>query len=153
MRQGAKLATTDDGKTISGYEVFVWSGAHVHPAHTHTISAHTHTVQAHTHTVQAHTHRVDAHTHTISDHTHKIEFGIFEGTRASKATIKVDGKAIPTPASYQNIDIIAYLAQDGSGKIRRNAWHTIEILPDNMSRIVGAVFLQTFCNSRGGGDY
>lgn len=23
----------------------------------------------------------------------------------------------------------------------------------NMSRIVGAVFAQTFCNSRGGGDY
>lgn len=165
--RGDKIALTDGSGKITGYRTFVPSGKHTHPAHahviqahthtvsahTHTVSAHTHSVAAHTHRVDAHTHRVDAHTHTISDHTHKIEFGIFEGTRASRATIKVDGKAIPAPASYQNIDIVAYLAQDGSGKIRRNAWHTIEILPDKMSRIVGAVFLQTFCNSRGGGDY
>ena len=39
------------------------------------------------------------------------------------------------------------------GKIQRNAWHTIQILPNSMSRIVGAVFMQTFYNSRGGGDY
>lgn len=82
-----------------------------------------------------------------------IEFGIYEGQRASKATIKVDGKEIPAPSSYSNIDIVKYLATDSSGKIRRNSWHSIEILPDNMSRIVGAVFAQTFCNSRGGGDY
>ena len=93
------------------------------------------------------------HTHTVKDHTHAIEFGIYEGQRASKATIKVDGKEIPAPSSYSNIDIVKYLATDSSGKIRRNSWHSIEILPDNMSRIVGAVFAQTFCNSRGGGDY
>lgn len=92
-------------------------------------------------------------THTVKDHTHAIEFGIYEGQRASKATIKVDGKEIPAPSSYSNIDIVKYLATDSSGKIRRNSWHSIEILPDNMSRIVGAVFAQTFCNSRGGGDY
>ena len=106
-----------------------------------------------THTVRDHTHRVDSHTHTISDHTHEIQFGIYEGARASRAVIKVDGTRIPTPASYDNIDIVAYLSKDGSGKIQRNAWHTVEILPDTMSRIVGAVFSQTFCNSRGGGDY
>ena len=156
LPSGAHLATVTlkDGEyVITGWVDWVPSGAHIHPEHSHKISAHTHEVREHTHRVDAHTHRVEAHTHTISDHTHKIEFGIFEGTRASKATIKVDGKAIPTPTSYQNIDIVAYLAQDDSGKIRRNAWHTIEILPDKMSRIVGAVFLQTFCNSRGGGDY
>lgn len=156
LPRGAHLATVDlkEGEyVITGWVDWVPSGAHIHPEHTHKISAHTHEVREHTHRVEAHTHRVSAHTHTISDHTHKIEFGIFEGTKASKATIKVDGKEIPTPASYQNIDIIEYLAQDDSGKIRRNAWHTIEILPDKMSRIVGAVFLQTFCNSRGGGDY
>ena len=92
-------------------------------------------------------------THTVKDHTHAIEFGIYEGQRASKATIKVDGKEIPAPSSYSNIDIVEYLATDSNGKIRRNSWHSIEILPDNMSRIVGAVFAQTFCNSRGGGDY
>lgn len=146
---GTRLAMTElvDGEyVITGWVDWVPSGAHTHPEHSHKISDHTHDVKEHTH-------RVEAHTHTIKDHTHKIEFGIFEGTKASKATIKVDGKEIPTPTSYQNIDIVAYLAQDDSGKIRRNAWHTIEILPDEMSRIVGAVFLQTFCNSRGGGDY
>lgn len=153
LSRNAKLATTEDGKTVSGYQVFVWSGAHVHPAHTHKISAHTHTIGSHTHSVSAHTHTVQAHTHTIRDHTHEIQFGIYEGSRASRAVIKVDGKTIPTPASYDNIDIVAYLSKDGSGKIQRNAWHTVEILPDTMSRIVGAVFSQTFCNSRGGGDY
>lgn len=136
-----------------GYETFIWSGAHTHPSHTHRISAHTHEVYDHTHTVRAHTHTVKDHTHTVKDHTHAIEFGIYEGQRASKATIKVDGKEIPAPSSYSNIDIVKYLATDSSGKIRRNSWHSIEILPDNMSRIVGAVFAQTFCNSRGGGDY
>lgn len=153
ISRNAKLATTSDGQTIDGYETFVWSGAHTHPAHTHKLSAHTHEVNDHTHTVKAHTHTVSNHTHTVQDHTHAIEFGIYEGQRASKATIKVDGKEIPAPSSYSDIDIVEYLETDTSGKIRRNAWHTIEILPDTMSRIVGAVFAQTFCNSRGGGDY
>ena len=153
ISQHARLATTSDGKTVDGYETFIWSGAHTHPSHTHRISAHTHEVYDHTHRVSAHTHTVKDHTHTVKDHTHAIEFGIYEGQRASKATIKVDGKEIPAPSSYSNIDIVKYLATDSSGKIRRNSWHSIEILPDNMSRIVGAVFAQTFCNSRGGGDY
>lgn len=129
--------------------------------HTHSISipGHTHkvSVPAHSHdfSIGEHSHSVNIpnHTHSTKDHTHEIEFGIYEGQRASKATIKVDGKEIPAQTSYSNIDIVEFLATDDSGKIRRNAWHTIEILPDNMSRIVGAVFAQTFCNSRGGGDY
>lgn len=153
LPRNAALAIVDGSLKIVGSANFIWSGAHVHPAHTHTISAHTHTIKAHTHNVSAHTHTVQAHTHTISDHTHEIQFGIYEGSRASRAVIKVDGRTIPTPASYDNIDIVAYLSKDGSGKIQRNAWHTVEILPDTMSRIVGAVFSQTFCNSRGGGDY
>ncbi len=165
--RGDKLALTDGSGKITGYRTFVPSGKHTHPAHAHTIQAHTHRIDAHTHNVSAHTHRVDAHTHrvdahthtikdhthTVKDHTHAIQFGIYEGSRASRAVIKVDGRTIPTPASYDNIDIVAYLSKDGSGKIQRNAWHTVEILPDTMSRIVGAVFSQTFCNSRGGGDY
>ena len=153
LPRDARLAIVDGSLKVVGAATFVWSGAHVHPAHSHVIRDHTHRIDAHTHSVSAHTHRVDAHTHTISDHTHEIQFGIYEGSRASRAVIKVDGRTIPTPASYDNIDIVAYLSKDGSGKIQRNAWHTVEILPDTMSRIVGAVFSQTFCNSRGGGDY
>ena len=140
-------------RQIIGGVNFAPSGAHTHPGHTHTVGSHTHSVSAHTHRVSAHTHTVKAHTHTVQDHTHKIEFGIYEGARASSATIKVDGVEIPAPASYDNLDIVEYLKTDGSGKIQRNAWHTIQILPNSMSRIVGAVFMQTFCNSRGGGDY
>ena len=103
--------------------------------------------------MNAHTHRVNAHTHTVKDHTHALEFGIYEGQRATKATIKVDGNEVPATSGYDNIDIVAYLSKDDAGKIRRGTWHTVEILPDTMSRIVGSVFAQTFCNSRGGGDY
>ena len=153
LSQGARLAVVDADLKVVGYENWVWSGAHTHPEHTHKISAHTHSVGSHTHNVSAHTHRVDAHTHTVQNHTHALEFGIYEGKRASSATIKVDGNALPTQESYDNIDIVEYLSKDDSGKIRRNTWHTVEILPDTMSRIVGAIFSQTFCNSRGGGDY
>ena len=151
--RGDRLALIDYNNNIIGGVNFVPSGAHTHPGHTHTVGSHTHSVSAHTHRVSAHTHTVKAHTHTVQDHTHKIEFGIYEGARASSATIKVDGVEIPAPASYDNLDIVEYLKTDGSGKIQRNAWHTIQILPNSMSRIVGAVFMQTFCNSRGGGDY
>jgi hypothetical protein len=150
--RGTKLAITD-GTNITGYVAWVPSGAHSHGDHSHTIPAHTHTVQAHTHNTESHTHSVSAHTHTIPAHTHNLEFGIYEGQRASAATIKVDGNIVPTPERYSDIDIVAYLSKDDSGKIQRNTWHTVEILPNTMSRIVGAVFSQSFCNSRGGGDY
>lgn len=153
LARGDRLALIDYNNNIIGGVNFVPSGAHTHPGHTHTVGSHTHSVSAHTHSVSAHTHTVKAHTHTVQDHTHKIEFGIYEGARASSATIKVDGVEIPAPASYDNLDIVEYLKTDGGGKIQRNAWHTIQILPNSMSRIVGAVFMQTFCNSRGGGDY
>lgn len=156
--RGARLAVyggqTEDGAVIAdGYYDWTPSGKHTHPAHTHTIPAHTHNVNAHTHSIPEHTHTVQNHTHTIQDHTHEIQFGIYEGSTAQKATIKVDGQALPAQSGYDNIDIVSYLSKDDSGRIRRGAWHTVEILPDTMSRIVGAVFCQTFCNSRGGGDY
>lgn len=153
LPSGAHLAICNTNLEVVDWADWVPSGAHTHPEHTHDISAHTHSVSAHTHTVKAHTHTVKDHTHTVQDHTHKIEFGIYEGARASSATIRVDGAEIPVQTSYSNIDIVEFLKTDGSGKIQRNAWHTVEILPNTMSRIVAAVFMQTFCNSRGGGDY
>ena len=153
LPSGAHLAICNTNLEVVDWANWAPSGAHTHPEHTHDISAHTHSVSAHTHTVKAHTHTVKDHTHTVQDHTHKIEFGIYEGARASSATIRVDGAEIPVQTSYSNIDIVEFLKTDGSGKIQRNAWHTVEILPNTMSRIVAAVFMQTFCNSRGGGDY
>lgn len=154
LSDGAHLAIVNISTLeVVGWEDWVPSGAHVHPAHTHKISDHTHTVSSHTHRVSAHTHTVPAHTHTVQNHTHEIQFGIYEGQRASRATIRVDGNVLPAQSGYDNIDIVKYLSKDDAGKIQRGTWHTVEVLPDTMSRIVGAVFSQTFCNSRGGGDY
>jgi hypothetical protein len=134
---------------------------HVIPAHSHGM-AHTHSVpghshgMAHTHTIQAHTHRftIPAHYHniTLPDHTHAIEFGIFQGTRADSISIKVDGNAVPTTSNLNNIDIIPFLRRDGGGRISRNAWHTLEIIPNRMTEITASIFLNVFTNSRGGAN-
>lgn len=122
------------------------------PSHSHSVSipAHTHefTVGDHSHTVS-----IPSHTHDVDAHTHDIDFGIYEGETATSATIIVDGNELPAVSAYDDINIIDYLATDDAGKITRNTWHTIKIQPNCMSRIVGAVFAQTFCASRGGGDY
>lgn len=122
------------------------------PEHTHSVS-----VPAHSHgfSIGSHSHSVSIpdHSHTVEDHTHGINFGIYEGETATSATIIVDGTELPKQENYSDIDIIKYLATTDSGKITRNTWHTIKVKPDKMSRIVGAVFAQIFCASRGGGDY
>ena len=140
--KGSRLALVDSNNNIIGNVGFVWSGAHKHGAHAHAVNL------QHTHTVPSHTHSV-----TIPEHTHEMEFGIYEGETATTATVKVDGRSIPTPTEWDEIDIINYLAKDNGGKITRDTWHTIEILPNTQSRIVAALFTQLFTNSRGGGDY
>lgn len=140
-------------------------GVHHHtfeiPSHSHSfeVPSHSHSVSfgQHSHIVSipAHSHSVSipSHSHTVNDHTHGINFGIYEGETANSATIIVDGNVLPAQQNYRDINIIDYLATNDSGKITRNTWHTIKVQPDKMSRIVGAVFAQTFCASRGGGDY
>ena len=133
-----------------------FDGNHGHYAtidnHTHysATSSHTHDIQigghAHSLTIPDH-----AHSMTIPSHNHAMEHGIYEGERANSIAIKVDGKAIP--AGQNDIDITQYFAVDGAGRITRNAWHRIEVVPDKMTRINANVFFQIFTNSRGGGDY
>lgn len=133
------------------------------PSHDHDIRLpyHDHIVRipyhSHSVSVPSHSHRfrIPSHSHSISlpNHTHALEFGIFQGTTANSVTIKVDGKNVGTFAARNDIDIIPYLSTDGAGRIKRNTWHTIEIVPNRMTRITANVFLQTFNNSRGGGDY
>ncbi len=126
--------------------------AHTHGmAHTHEIAAHTHGMD-HTHEIAAHTHGMD-HTHTIPAHTHMIEYGIFEGPTPTEVTVEVDGNEITGLGTDEtDIDIIPYLSKDGSGKVNRG-WHVIKITPNNLGRIVAAVFTQVFVQSRGGGNY
>jgi hypothetical protein len=137
--------------------------------HTHDIAAHSHTVTipAHSHsvTIPAHGHNVtipnhshivtiQAHSHiiTIPDHTHSIEFGIFTGTTGQSISLRVDGALIPI-TDLNNIDIVRHMRTDGSGRILRDTWHRLEIVPDRLTRISACLFLNIFTNSRGGGDF
>ena len=138
--------------------------AHTHtvtiPGHSHTVTipghSHTVTIPAHGHsvTIPNHTHSVTipdhSHNITMPDHTHEIEFGIFQGQRADSISINVDGNAVPVTTNLNNINLIPFLRRDTSGRIVRGAWHTIRIIPNRQSRIVGAVYLNVFTNSRGG---
>ena len=134
------------------------------PAHTHSITLgnHTHsiTLEDHTHdvTIGDHSHDVTIgdHTHdvTLQAHMHEIVYGIYEGGTAQNVTIKVDGVAVPGGSvSANEMDVVAYLSKDDAGKIHRGTWHTIEIVPDGLTRIEANLFVQAFVQSVGGGDY
>lgn len=147
-------------------------------SHTHNITAHSHGMNhyhyissiripafdielpAHTHNVKiaGHNHTVDipAHTHdiTLPDHTHDIVYGIYEGGRASRVTINVDGEDVPaSETDSREIDVSGYLSKDDNGKIKRGAWHEIQIVPDKLTRIEANLTAQVFVQSVGGGDY
>lgn len=118
------------------------------PPHRHGLVNHWHIFS-----VPAHTHEMP-HTHVIPPHTHDIEYGIFNGPTPTAVTVKVDGQTIPGLGTNVNeIDIIPYLSKDGEGRIQRGTWHTIEIAPNSLGRIVASVSTQIFVNSRGGGDF
>lgn len=150
-------SNSENGWVFSRYASWVPSGAHSHGAHSHsvTIPSHSHSVSTsdHSHSVSIpdHTHSV-----TIPAHSHSLEFGIYTGTTAdsSQTQISVDDGQRFTPSDWSDVDITSMLGTDsGSGRISRGTWHEIKIYPDKMTRIVGAVFAQIFCSSRGGGDY
>ena len=147
-------------------------------SHSHGISAHSHwmdhyhrlasftippldiEIPAHGHNVKipGHNHSVSIpeHTHdlTLPDHTHDIVYGIYEGSRASSVTILVDGTEVPTEeVTKREIDVAQWLSKDDAGKIRRGAWHEIQIVPDNLTRIEANLTAQVFVQSVGGGDY
>jgi phage minor structural protein len=116
------------------------SGAHVHnvyPSHDHDV------------TIPSHKHDV-----TIPSHTHEIIYGIYEGQTPTSLEIKIDGTEIPiTGTNGSDVDLIPYLSKDDGGRVQRGSWHTIEIKPDRMGRIIANVVTQLFVQSRGGGDY
>ena len=135
---------------------------HYHPHyHQFVIPGHSHTVYmgGHSHLIRirAHEHDINIpnHKHAINipDHTHNLSFGIYQGDRADSVTLKVDGVVVPNVEANTDINIINYLSKDSSGKINRNAWHEVEIIPNKMTRVVANIFMQIFTNSRGGGDY
>jgi len=91
---------------------------------------------------------------TIPSHSHGISYGIYEGTQAKSVTIKVDDVELPAELlTGREVDVAAYLSTDDAGKIQRGTWHTIEIVPDGLTRIVGNLYMQIFIQHRGGGNY
>ena len=138
---GTILAKTFDG-IITGQAMWLESGDHTHNVE-FTVDSHFHDVEI---VVPNHEHRIN-----ISAHEHEQINGIFEGGRASRCYLKVDGKSV---YNYNHeVDLVPYLSKDGSGKIERGTWHTVEIVPDALTRINASIFIQLFTNSRGGGDY
>ena len=178
----SSVALTTGGAAINGVPRPSTDGAapgtSVQGVHEHTIPNHTHNfshyhaittliipplevnVPDHGHNVciPGHSHSVSIPSHThgviIPDHTHQIVYGIFEGTTARKVTIRVDGNEVPaSETSKREIDVSAWLTKDDNGKITRNSWHEIQIVPDQLTRIEANLFAQVFIQSVGGGDY
>lgn len=169
VSSGSHLHTIPSGTVlmVKGGGTVTWGhgGVHSHDLYNHghevNIPDHQHSVPipSHTHSVNlpSHIHSVNIPNHqhsiTLPNHTHDLEFGIYEGNRANSITIKVDGNILPTTQPGQDINIIPYLSVDSEGKIQRNTWHEVEIIPDQMTRVLANIFMQIFTNSRGGGDY
>lgn len=152
------------------------SGEHSHrlTAHTHDME-HTHSVPSHRHNVThihnfKHMHHVSgsivipsmtftlsphSHTYSIPAHTHTLEYGVYEGSRASKISLVVDNAAVPDSAlgSAREIDIAPYLRKNSDGKVTRGSFHTVRFVPDALTRITANLFFQVFIQSRGAGDY
>lgn len=131
-----------------------WAGGHDHNGEVSSVPNHYHNVHDHNHNVQidGHTHELvipeHSHTVTFSDHSHGINYGIYEeNTLPTSVNIIVDGSSTFTPPSLNNIDLMSRLAK--TGNLVRRGWHTVEISPNTIGRIVGALALQTYIQSRG----
>lgn len=155
IKDGAELFRgSGENKIYMG--TFQSSGDHTHnidlPDHSHTIRLpnHTHDVR-----IDAHTHdvRIEAHTHdfTLPNHEHEILYGMYQGASASSATLKIDGQYVGK--TDKEINIIPYLSKDSDGRIQRGTWHTVEIVPNGLTRVNASLFIQLFVTSRGGGDF
>lgn len=91
---------------------------------------------------------------TLPSHSHGITYGIYEGGHAESITVKVDGNEVPAAdIGGDELDVVSYMDKDDAGKITRGTWHTVELVPDALTRIEANLFAQVFVQSVGGGDY
>ena len=152
---------TADAGDPSHYHSYQYIGNHRHnvsisiPAHSHNM-AHTHTMDNLTHShgvdIPAHTHSTQAHSHDVNvpAHTHPIQYGIYEGPSASQVSLRIDGQSVPYSGTGNRLDITQYLGTDGGGKILRDTFHRVEIIPNGLTRIAGTLYAQMFIQSEGG---
>lgn len=169
------IGSIDYGVVLDSLKSFIVpAGEHAHggktgvtegtglPAHDHTIS----TNFAHYH--QLYDFQL---AFTLPNHIHDIEYGIYEFPEIPQTvTIKVDGNTIPYNGNQgTDIDLVPYLSIDSNSKIKRGAFHKVEIFPDvdntidpetglarnplGLARITASIVKQIFVQSRGGGDY
>lgn len=140
------MAHVHDFNHVHNVEVVIPGLSISIPAHSHTVNIGSH---QHSVTIEGHSHGVD-----IPSHSHGIVYGIYEGGSAQGVTLKVDGETVPAAAvSSSEMDVVAWLGKDNDGKITRGTWHSIEIVPDGLTRIEANLFVQAFVQSVGGGDY
>lgn len=120
--------------------------------HEHNIDIRDHrhnvTIDSHTHNVSIKSHK---HDFVLPDHDHEILYGMYEGGSAKDCYLKVDGQTVYK--TDKEVNLIPYLSKDDGGRIQRGTWHTVEIVPDKLTRINASLFIQLFTNSRGGGDF
>jgi len=133
------------------------------PSHSHSISvgSHSHTVNipSHTHTVNipSHTHNVDIpdhqHEFTLPDHIHTIEYGIHQGSSASAMMIFLDDTFVGLyENSVTDINLIPYMSKNANGTVMRGS-HTIQIVPNDLTRIEGTFQIRMFTNAHSGTQY
>lgn len=163
------LRTHEHTISISNHTHSVATSGHTHALyhnHSITLGDHTHTVGIgnHTHdvTLPDHTHGME-HTHDVDDHNHDVALGIYDYSYSPPSiVIKVDGNIVvgETGLSGNLIDIIPYLDVDGEGKLLRDQFHTVEIVPDTdtdnpdgLARVAMNVVKQVYMQSVGGGSF
>jgi len=137
------VGTVNTGAVVAG------TTAHYHPLSG--VMSHSHSM-GHVHNI-SHNHRVTVNV-DIPDHTHPITYGIYEGSRATSLTIRVDGNTIPAgQVTASGLDIVPWMAKDADGKITRGTWHTVELVPNTLTRIEANLAIRVFIQSVGGGDF
>ena len=74
-----------------------------------------------------------------------MTYGIYEGTTPSSCTVKVDGTNVAGlvgVAAFTLADIAGAFSKTG-GKITRDAFHTVEIIPNTLGRISAHLYIKT----------
>ena len=133
-------AKLDNGTYViernSGQPYVTWrkSGYHTHPVDFR-IDPHSHRIR-----VDGHSHRVhiDDHEHDIyiEGHSHEIEYGIYEGSKASRVYLHVNNTLVGG-AYNSNVDAI-----DITPFLYTGVWNTIVLTSNTLGRINASVFVQ-----------
>lgn len=131
--------------------------SHTHTMwHQHRLPGHSHTLPAHSHQVNipghAHNVQIPGHTHsvTVPDHTHQITPGVFRSGSPTRAHLTLGGKPVLEMGKSATVDLTRYLVDGGTGKIPRDRWFTLGVLPDDLAYVTIDLTVQGFIQSRGG---